>query len=316
MYLSHPVSFSASIRSYTHTLPCSRLLIISPFITRDALDYLLDGLDAEVKVSIITTWKVEDILYGSSDIGVYEYCKAHKYNLYLNEKIHLKVICKDFETCIFGSANITKSGLALKDTYNYELFSEPVTIDKEAYIYFNQILYEADLVTESIYNWFVETLEKTPKVKPVIYERYSKELVDGEENYFISALPMSRTPQILYEQYRNNFKSTEKEVVECALHDIILYNVPDGLSEAEFYTHLKSKFFEQPFIVDLLEFIDEEKYFGAVKEWIQANCTDVPVPSRRDLTRNIQVLYLWICTLSEREYAVDRPKHSERIYRN
>jgi len=126
---------------------------------------------------------------------------------------------------------------------------------------------------------------------------------------------MSRTPQILYEQYRDSFNSTEKEVVECALHDIILYNIPDGLSEAEFFTYLKSKFFEQSFIVDLLEFIDEEKYFGAVKEWVQSNCTDVPVPSRRDLTGNIQVLYVWICALSNGEYAVDRPNYSERIYR-
>jgi len=194
MYLSRPVSFSESIRSYTHKSPCSRLLIISPFITCDALEYLLDGLDAEVNVSIITTWRVEDMLHGSSDISVYEYCEAHKYSLYLNKKIHLKAICKDFETCIFGSANITQTGLALKDTYNYELFSKPVTINKEAYIYFNQILYEADLVTERIYNWFVETLEKTPKIKPVIYEEYPKELVNEEKNYLISAPSHVKNP--------------------------------------------------------------------------------------------------------------------------
>ncbi|HJJ99056.1 MAG TPA: hypothetical protein O0X23_02440 [Methanocorpusculum sp.] len=112
MYLSRPVSFSSSIRSYIHKSPCSQLLIISPFITLDALGYLLYGLDAEVKVSIITNWKVESILYGSLDIRVYEYCKAHKYSLYHNERIHLKAICKDFETCIFGSANIMRSVLA------------------------------------------------------------------------------------------------------------------------------------------------------------------------------------------------------------
>lgn len=316
MYLSYPNSFFASIRAYIHDLPCNRLLIVSPFINADTLTFLLEDLRPEIKVSIITTWEIADILTGISDIRVYEYCKEHQYSLYINNRIHLKAICKDFDTCIFGSANITKSGLALRDKYNYELFSEPVSIDKDAYIYFNQILYEADLVTESMYSWFVNTVKNIPKPKPVIYEKYPQKLVNDEKNYLISALPMSSSPYVLYEQYRDNYMSTDKELVECALHDIVLYNVPMGLSEADFYSYLKVRFFEHPFIIDLLDFIGEEKYFGAVKAWIQNNCTDVPVPSRRDLTGNIQVLYQWICILSEREYVVDRPGYSERIYRS
>jgi hypothetical protein len=54
--------------------------------------------------------------------------------------------------------------------------------------------------------------------------------------------------------------------------------------------------------------------FGGVKQWIQENCTDVPVPSRRELSGNIQVLYKWIVGLSDGKYEVNIPgEHSEVI---
>ena len=90
----------------------------------------------------------------------------------------------------------------------------------------------------------------------------------------------------------------------------------DHLNKEEFLVFLKGKFFRSKFIIELLDFIGEEKYFGRVKEWIQKNCQDVPVPSRRNLTGNIQVLYKWIVKLSDGKYKVDVPgQYSERIYR-
>ena len=89
------------------------------------------------------------------------------------------------------------------------------------------------------------------------------------------------------------------------------------MNRIDFLSHLKKQFFKSLFVQHLLNYIgDEGKYFGEIKEWIQRNCHDVPVPSRRSLTGNIQVLFKWIVELSEGKYMTDRPNYSQRIFRN
>jgi len=140
--------------------------------------------------------------------------------------------------------------------------------------------------------------------------------IPKKSEFLISALPMSYDVNELFEIYSHNFKHDSKEKRDCAIHDIVLYNLPSNLDYPQFRKLLKERFFTSKFIQKLLEFLPlEGRYFGEVKEWIQKNCEDVPIPSRRDLTGNIQVLYKWIADLSDGAYKVDRPRHSERLYR-
>ena len=84
--------------------------------------------------------------------------------------------------------------------------------------------------------------------------------------------------------------------------------------EDQFLKKLKIQFFAHPFIQKIDEFINPEAYFGSIKEWVQNNCTDVPVPSRRELTGNVQVLYDWFEKLGDGKYVIDVPgSHSQRI---
>ena len=57
-----------------------------------------------------------------------------------------------------------------------------------------------------------------------------------------------------------------------------------------------------------------EIYFGTAKEWIHKNCADAPIPSRWEITENIQILYRWIVELGDGKYEVDRPNYSERLF--
>jgi hypothetical protein len=135
--------------------------------------------------------------------------------------------------------------------------------------------------------------------------------------FLILSLPMSKDIETLFSIYINDFKRfTDKESLECAFHDAVLYKIPFGLNKNKFLHKQKIQIFKSKFIQNLLTFIDEkDRYFGQVKEWIQKNCHDVPVSSRRDLTGNIQVLFKWIVELSEGRYLSDKPNYSQRIYR-
>jgi hypothetical protein len=288
------------------------LLIFSPYIKTEVLSNLLEKCPS--KITIITTWKLRDIQLGISDIELYTYCKDHGIFLYLNSRIHLKVFVNDYTQCVFGSANISNKGLALVADHNYELDAKIEAIDTDSVIYFKKILNESILVTDDIYQKYrdaMRDLGPLPEIEEIDIHSLPK-----KSEFLISALPMSYDVQELFEIYSHNFKHESQEKRECAIHDIVLYNVPPNLDYTPFRKLLKERFFASNFIQRLLEFVTvDDRYFGEVKEWIQKNCEDVPVPSRRDLTGNIQVLYKWIADLSDGVYKVDRPRHSERLYR-
>ena len=181
-------------------------------------------------------------------------------------------------------------------------------------IYFKKILNESVLVNDEIYQIYwdaVRNLKPLPEL-----EEPDITIIPKKTEFLISALPMSYDINELFEIYSHNFKNESKEKRECAIHDIVLYNIPANLDYPQFRKLLKERFFTSKFIEKLIKFVTiEGRYFGEVKEWIQSNCEDVPVPSRRDLTGNIQVLYKWIADLGDGAYKVDRPRHSERLYR-
>lgn len=291
----------------------NEVLIISPYIKTEVLASLIKS--SKAKISIITTWKLQDLQMGISELELFNFCQSHgKVYLYLNPRVHLKAFINDYSSCIFGSANISEKGLAITPNYNYELDGKVEILNIASILYFKKILQDSVLVNEAIVQRYREALEKMPPLpillEPDIY------LIPKKSEFLISALPMSYGITELFEIYSSQYQAPSKEVRDCAIHDIILYNIPDQLSYQEFRKILKNRFFSSRFIQRLLEFISEEgRYFGEVKTWIQQNCEDVPVPSRRDLTGNIQVLYRWIVDLSDGDYRVDRPRHSERLYR-
>ncbi len=288
------------------------LLIISPYIKYDILDNLTK--DCHAKISIITSWRLRDIQLGVSDIELYPYCKKRGIFLYLNPRIHLKAFINDYSRCIFGSANISQKGFALVTDYNYELDGKVDILTADSIIYFKKILNESILVDDEIYQQYNDAIKRLSPLSEI--EEPDLLSIQKKSEFLISSLPMSNNVRELFEIYSNNFNHASQEKRECAIHDLVLYNIPNNLDIIQFRNLLKERFFTSKFIIKLLDFITVEgRYFGEVKEWIQRNCEDVPVPSRRDLTGNIQVLYKWIVDLSEGEYSVDRPRHSERLYR-
>ena len=142
--------------------------------------------------------------------------------------------------------------------------------------------------------------------------------VPKKDDFLISALPMTRSVDDLASGYARmssgNAPSDDPEIAACVFHDLANYGIEPGLPEREFRQTLSGKFFAHPFTQKIDEFISPEAYFGGIKEWIQDNCTDVPVPSRRELTGNVQVLLEWFVELGNGAYVVDVPgRHSQRI---
>ena len=186
-------------------------------------------------------------------------------------------------------------------------------------LYFASIQKNSVLVDDDLYTWAKIWISKQ-EVKPAVMDGHEiDDQMYKKKAFLISALPMSRTVDELVQCYFDIEKNNVIENTEmrnCAFHDIANYSIPMGLSADEFHSRLKKSFFEHPFVIKIDEFIEDGEHFGAIKAWIQDNCVDVPVPSRRELTGNVQVLLKWFENLGDGLYVVDIPgKHSQRIYK-
>jgi|APSaa5957512535_1039671.scaffolds.fasta_scaffold32367_3 hypothetical protein len=292
----------------------SGIFIFVPFIKTKILEKLVSGLNS--KIIIVTTWNPQDILEGSSELELYPFCKENQITLYVNNKIHLKVYSKNLESVIITSGNISQRGLMPNG--NYEIGTIVEKISSKDRLYFEKIRNEAILVDDKIYEQLKNWKEKQEFESPEETRLEEIIIIPEKDNFLISALPMTKEIDDLIEGYEkitlglepsNNFETSA-----CIFHDLANYNIVPGLSKEEFLKKLKIQFFAHPFIQKINEFIEPEAYFGRIKEWIQDNCTDVPVPSRRELTGNVQVLYEWFEQLGEGVYVIDVPgSHSQRI---
>lgn len=290
-----------------------------PYIKTAVLEKLIEGI--QNKIVIVTTWRPLDLLNGSSDLGVYPLCKERGIALYINNQIHLKIYSSDLKDMILATANISNRGLGTSEEYNLECathIQDLTDMDRDMLVKIRQ---EATHIDDEIYQEFEDWYNKQEKPKPldVNFDEIIKIKHDEQHDrqFLISALPMTKSIKLLEESYEKLNKNIEIDDIEtrnCVLHDLTNYYIPRGLSSEEFRRQLQSAFFDHPFIQKIDEFISPEAHFGQIKQWIQNNCTTVPVPSRRELTGNVQVLLEWFAELGDGKYVVDVPgARSQRI---
>lgn len=302
------------IREYLLDAPTRETVFLYvPYIQVEVLARLLD--DIKNRTVVVTTWEPADLLSGSSDLAVYPYCRERGIALYVSERMHLKVYSVGLDSAIVATGNISWRGLMPEGNYEAAVFVEQLT--NEDRLFFETIRANTRLVNDSMYlemkDWVslnAADIHKPPTLKDII-------LAPTKDDFLVSALPMTYSVDALaagYARVRAGQKpSDNRDVSACIFHDLANYSIPMGLSDDAFRLELSARFFSHPFIRRMDEFIAPEAYFGRIKEWIQDNCTDVPVPSRRELTGNVQVLYDWFASLGSGRYVVDRPRHSQRL---
>ena len=292
--------------------------VIAPYVKAKVLEDLLRNVDAQAV--IITSWKAEDLAFGASDVEVYKVCQKFGARMYVNNSIHLKVYSVDFDDAILSTANVSRRGLGVDtDNPSVECATLIHDLSDNDRLYFASIQKNSVLVDDDLYTWAKIWISKQ-EVKPAVMDGHEiDDQMYKKKAFLISALPMSRTVDELVQCYfdiENNNVIENTEMRNCAFHDIANYSIPMGLSADEFHSRLKKSFFEHPFVIKIDKFIEDGEHFGSIKAWIQDNCVDVPVPSRRELTGNVQVLLKWFENLGDGLYVVDVPgKHSQRIYK-
>ncbi len=291
--------------------------IFVPYIKNDKLLELLD--QNEKCTQIIVRWLPMDLISGASDLEVYETCSNRGITLYRNPRLHLKVFLSN-ESCYMCSANISNRAMSTNDieNFNYELATIIEEIDLAAKVYFQQILMDCVLVTEEFVSSIRKQINQIEMAQPP--EDFAWPTTDQfKDPFLLSALPMTSTVGSLLDIYlgRKGFSSEE---LNCAAHDLALYEIPMKLSREELLDMLQRSVNNHPFILALKEHIEHQPHqslnYGGVVRWIQKNTTTVPTPLSWELKEKqlVNTLYEWICELDE-TYSWNRPNHSQVIYK-
>lgn len=298
--------------TYLNYLEGRTIEIFCPFIKYDTLKKIIDRRPTISR--IISRWDPNEILNGASDIEVYQICKEYGIDFYINKRVHLKATIRERELVFHSSANLTSRGLNItsSNNHNHELSTILKIQGLKDLVHFEKIVQESIFVTDEVYQLMSDFLTK---VDYQVNEIDPFPIFEEMKKFYISQLPTSSDLEVLYGIYSNRKGDYSEIEINCAVHDLAIYKIAEHLGYNNFKKELGDSFFKHPFIIGLMNELNSEGfiYFGRVKEWLQDNCEDVPVPKRRELTEVTKILYHWVEILGEGMYEVDRPKHSQRI---
>lgn len=294
------------------------LLIIVPFIKEGPLERLIDKIRSVEQLKIIVRWRPQDIINNVSDLSIYEITQKNNIPLYINSAIHLKLFVYNNNTAYHTSGNITGSGLGLINNHNIELGCKVKLTNYDWNKIYN-IISSSLLVDNNVYGYYKEKLDCIEK--KINYDIQSFNLSDlySKKEFSIDSLPAVKSPIKLF----NIYDDLEKEAASTdtsnkAIHDIILYDIDSDLPKDEFYEYLGDQFTSQKFINEIVDVIKKNNsmQFGAVTEWIQNNCSDVPVPYRWEIKKNTKILYNWLNYFYDNISWKIPGDHSQVIYWN
>jgi len=98
------------------------LQIISAYCKSDALAYVDSYLtNKTINKRLMVRFRLEDILFGATDLSIYPYCKDNGWDIYMRLDLHAKTFVFDCKRWIVGSANLTSSGIGLNNNSNMEM---------------------------------------------------------------------------------------------------------------------------------------------------------------------------------------------------
>lgn len=292
------------------------LLILSPFITTT---YLLELLNGHTEVHIVTSWRKEHLLAGVSSLDLYEAVRQREgWTLYINDRLHAKVYCRNFETVLVGSANLTRNGLGDHEGSNIELLVEQ-PCDDETERQLREILRTSMVMNDADFETYCTWYEDaSTSVEPM--ETGSVITHNPERAMFlVSQLPASASPKRLWELLATSAPPQGDWLeLEAAHHDTKTFGLERMALESydEHLEALRDRMLHQSFFHAFSREIDTTGlHFGAAKQWILDRCIDDPVPYRSELTRVVQHLFSWTVELYPNEFEIVQPRHSQLLRR-
>ena len=272
--------------------------ILSAYGKTNAIAAIIDKVKSSVeKKRIMFRLRLDDLIKGSTDFEVIDFCRNLGWIVYVRFDLHAKTYIVDNKRGIIGSANATNSGLALTRTPNYEMAAlvdiEEKDIDKINNLFKDALLVDDDLwielyseytrikqqeTTTTSFQWSKSITDKfNPHIKTLFsYEFPEKGLYSPGE--YIQFLDLNYSGEI--EQLRNSLRWSTAYL----------------------------------WLMDQVAEKNGEIYFGELTSNLHDSLVTDPKPYRKDVKGLLSNLLQMIITLDMPEIGVDRPNYSQRVF--
>jgi hypothetical protein len=266
-----------------------KVFLAAPFVKLRALELIIDLLPAYVEVTLVTRWRVDEILAGVSDIEVFDLLSnryAGNSKLYLADSLHAKYYRFD-DVVYFGSANLTLTGLGSTGSA-IELLEER---DAGRISTFEEIVLELSIpVTRALHEEYQQLMSQ-------------RQLHTGLNIDEISWLPRFRNPDELWSAYADvQYPASSRQ---AALEDLRHLGIPSGLSRDQFAIALRISLRQQHVVSELFGFLTQPRSFGEVRNWFASRFPSV------DATLGCQVLLRWVKVILSDQVAFEASPYSE-----
>lgn len=290
------------------------IIIIVPFAKVTALKQLHWVQTSKQKIKVVCRWAPQDLVSGVSDLEVYTYLREQGCELYLNPTVHLKLYIFEDNVAFNTSGNLTLRGLGYSEHANIEV-GNMVQLSPADWASIFGIIEASRRVDDAIFERYTQYVQSKPSV---LEEGPPVDLLVNSKIYTISSLPATETPQRLAEYYfaASREKWTTDEI-RRAIHDLVIFGINSGLSDAAFDKRLGEAFRKTPFVAEFVEFlrVNGSLRFGAVNDWLHQKCEDVPLPYRWELKANTRSFYNWLAWYFAPDITWDVPgQRSQVIY--
>lgn len=281
------------------------LIILSAFVKIDALKELAKYIDCN-NVTVIVRWQKCDILFGASDLEVYELCKANSWRFGICNRLHAKVFLFDNKEILLGSANLTSKGLGLIGNSNIE-FGTRLNASEADILKINEVVHnEVVWVSDELYQTLKLEIENSlaDEVAVKASAKWSKEIISK----FEAETDSLWVEELLFTAPQDILDNSEPE--DKIIHDLSLLGL---YSNKVSHQVLQEKFKYTKVYKWLVGLFKEQSNmsFGRLTHLLHSSLLNDPTPYRKSIKEFMSILFLWL-DFSE-EFTVTRPNYSQVV---
>lgn len=233
------------------------VLIVAPFIRKEALARLLECIPVGVEKTVVTRWRLADLLAGASDLDTYDAAESNGAALFLRNDLHAKLFAAD-DRCLVGSANVTQTALGWRTPANLEL---AVAVARSA----SEIVeFERQLLSGAVR----ATVVQRDRLATLLEQLKEAEVTLGGGEHQTSGqlrldwVPRIRNPEELYAVYQGD-TDVGRSSLPLMRHELVQIGVVPGLSEEVFREWVAAAISQTPLVEGVWSLIEKK---GEVSE--------------------------------------------------
>ena len=266
-----------------------------------ALERLLCQVSRTVDVTIVTRWRLADLVAGASDLGVFEVATARAAKLYIRQDLHAKFFAAD-DMCLVGSANVTSAALGWRELPNLELLVPVRRAVAEVVEFEGELRRGAVRASPALRDCLARLLEDDGRWSAKVGEVLQREAALGVLPP--KWIPRVRNPEELYAAYRGE-SDVSRLAREAMLEELRQIGVVPGLDQREFRAWVGAALSGSPLVGSVLQRIDE------VGEMTEGDLAEVmggmdAAADGRDTREILEVLERWLTYFLPAQYETAR----------